>query len=99
MDIGIRVRNAWIRNIIISIIFISVLVYFLRTTGHRIAEDLRTDKVKMEYYVGESIIIDGDTSMIISYELLQETFKLNNGKTVSLILVEKQLGEYEEDRY
>ena len=47
----------------------------------------------MQEYLGETIIIEGDTAMILDYDALEGKLILSNDKEVRLELVQKILGD------
>lgn len=46
-------------------------------------DGIKEEKQKIEAKIGKTIIMDKDTLIIVDYNSILETYKLNNGKEVS----------------
>ena len=71
---------------ILIVIFMSLLIGNILNSTR---QELEKEVIKIESNLGKKLFIDGDSLTIIDYSLLNETYNLSNGKSVSFKLVEK----------
>ena len=70
-------------NLVLFIVGITAAVLFFNNTKDK-AIDIDAEMAK---HVGDTIIIEGDTSVIVDYSLLNDTYTLYNGKVINKSLV------------
>ena len=71
---------------LIIVIIMSLLIgSILNTAGN----ELKKQTTQIESNLGKKIFIDGDSLTITDYSLLNDSYKLSNGTTVSFELVKK----------
>jgi len=49
-----------------------------------------SDSKQMQEHLGETVIIDGDTSTVVDYSTWSNTYTLGNGKTISEELIKNK---------
>ncbi len=72
------------------ILVVIVMVVLLNSIINNISNDITKETDKYKIHIGETFIINNDTSTIVDYSLIDETFTLSNGKKINYLLVNKK---------
>jgi phosphotransferase system glucose/maltose/N-acetylglucosamine-specific IIC component len=82
-------KNVIPKFLVVSIIILGFFYSLLVTLGLHIVDSTEDYKLELESHLGDTLILENDTTTIIDYSMFHEHFILNNGKTVSTKLINK----------
>lgn len=73
-----------ISRLLVLLLFIAAATVLL---AHYISKGIKEEKASYEVNIGKTIVIGGDTLMIVDYNSIFETYKLSNGTEVNKAIV------------
>lgn len=76
------------KALIIAVYVSMALVFITGVMG--VINYVKADKA-MKFFVGEKVVLSGDTLTIIDYSLFKETFKLEDGKEIHYSIIKKNI--------
>lgn len=76
-----------LQKIIFPIVFIAMVVVTIICWNTSL-DIVGTAEKKMKAKIGKSVVIEKDTSVIVNYSIINNTFTLSNGKEISAVLVQ-----------
>ena len=82
----------WKKIIILGIIVLTIVITFVMLS-HSLTNAITDLVAEVEVNVGESLILNNDTLIIVDYSLLNNTYKLDNGVDINFELAEKLIIE------
>ena len=71
-----------------AVLFVG-LVLLLAMYANKCSESLETELNKYETRVGDKVVLKGDTLMIIDYSFVESNFTLEDGRKISIELLDK----------
>ena len=67
------------------------LLVFITRNVYLAAEDVYVEIVDINTHIGESILLKGDTLLIMDYSSFDNSYKLDDGRTINTDLAKKLL--------
>lgn len=64
-------------------ITIAVICWLCGTSLSNVVDDVQKSKKACEAKIGEKVVIQGDTLMVVDYSYIKESFTLSNGVEVN----------------
>lgn len=75
----------------LTIVLYGIYMLLAVSAFNIVSDEIDETKVGYEEYLGKKIVLAGDTLMLMDYSIIDETYRLNNGKSVNATLAKKLL--------
>lgn len=84
-------KNMWQGVVIVfsSVAIVVCSMFFVNKCSDALAKDIKSNKDSIEMYLGNRILINKDTLIIMDYSWFNSSYKLSNNSEISFQLVKK----------